>query len=191
MSTLELRQECQRLLNLRPVFLECKPSRLEPQAEVVELALIDSDGSLILDELVRPKRRIKLAAVEVHGITNEIAKQAQPWTECWPKVDRLIYGRLVGIFGRELQLGWLTQSVRADFLRWNHDPEHFFCIQKVHAEFQAEWDPATRAFRTYTLENAATLTGLNPEPSEYRRRALEDARLARAIMLVMAGWVVQ
>lgn len=188
MSSLELMQECQRLLNLRPVFLECKPSRLEPQAEVVELALIDTDGSILLDELVRPKRRIKLAAIEVHGITNEVAQQAPPWKEVWTKADKLIYGRSVGVFSLEAQLNWIMQCNHSDFLRWNHNPALFFCIQKLHTQHQSSWQRATNTYRTYSLEKAATLLGLPSEPSAYRRRALEDARLARQILLAMAGW---
>ena len=188
MSSLELMQECQRLLNLRPLFLECKPSRLEPQAEIVELALIDTDGGILLDDLVRPKRRIKLSAIEVHGITNEVARQAPPWVEIWEKADKLIHGRTVGVYGLETQLSWIMQCNRSDFLRWSHDPKHFFCIQKLHSTHQSVWQRSTNTYRSYSLEKAATLLGLPSEPSAYRRRALEDARLARNILLVMAGW---
>jgi DNA polymerase III epsilon subunit-like protein len=190
MSTLEMRQECQRLLNLRPMFLECKASSSGPQAEVVEIALIESDGSTLLDELVRPKRDIDPVMTKVHGISNEIAQHAVPWVEIWSQAKKLISGRLIGIFGLEAQVGWMRHSHTTGFLRWDSDPANFFCIQKLHAEYQNDWDRSTNNFRRFQLEEAAELVGLPSEPEALHRRALEDARLVRAILLVMAGWKV-
>lgn len=190
MSTLEIRQECQRLLHLEPLFLECKASRMGAEGEVVELALIGSDGSLLLDELVCPKRDIDPQMSKEHGITNQIAQYAQPWGEVWMQAKKLISGRMLGVYDLEKQLSWMRQSHTTGYLRWDADPAKFFCIQKLHAEYQHEWERSTNNYRRFRLEEAAELVGLPSDPQAMHRRALEDARLARAILLVMAGWKV-
>lgn len=190
MSTLESRQECQRLLNLHPMFLECKASRIDRGAEVVEIALINSDGSALLEELVRPKQEIDPEMAKVHGITNKIAQIAPPWTEIWQPVKTLLQGRIVGVFDLDSRLEWIRQSNANHYLRWEFNQADFFCIQKFHAEYHHEWDRSTNNFRRFGLEEAAELVGLPSEPQASHRRALEDARLARAILLVMAGWKV-
>jgi DNA polymerase III epsilon subunit-like protein len=191
MSTLEMRQECQRLLNLRPLFMECKASRRDSDGEVVELSLLDSDGSILVEEFARPKHEIEPAMSELHGITNDIARIAAPWAEVWPPVNKLLIGRLVGVFDLQTQLDWMRQSHINNYLRWDVNPANFFSIQKLHAEYQNEWDRAANSFRTFQLEEAATLVGLPSEPQTSHRRASEDARLARMILLIMAGWRVQ
>lgn len=190
MSTLEMRQECQRLLTLRPLFLECKASQSGPGAEVVEIALVESDGTCLLDELVRPKQEIDPAMTEVHGITNKIAQYAAPWGDVWTKAQKMLYGRLVGVYELETRLDCMRQSHINYYLRWDLDPVKFFCIQKVHAEYQSDWDRSTNNFLSYGLEEAAELVGLPSEPLALHRRALEDARLARALLLAMAGWKI-
>ena len=190
MSTLEMRQECHRLLNLRPLFLECKASRSGPEAEVVEFALIDSDGSALIDELVRPRREIDPDMTKVHGISNEIAQHAPLWSDVWSQVKMMISGRRIGVFDLEARMRLMRQSHTTGFLRWDPDPADFFCIQKLHAEYQNEWDRSTNTYRLFGLVEAAELVGLPSGPESLHRRALEDAQLARAILLVMAGWKV-
>jgi len=190
MSTLEMRQECQRMLNLQPLFLECKASRIGPEAEVVEFALIESDGSALLDELVRPKREIDPEMTKVHGISNDIARYAPPWGDVWSQAKKLISGRMIGVFELEARLSWMRHSHTTGFLRWDPDPAKFFCIQKLHAEYHNDWDRSKNNYRLFQLEEAAELVGLPSDPQTFHRRALEDARLARGILLAMAGWKV-
>lgn len=190
MSTLEMRQECQRLLTLKPLFLECKASQNGPEAEVIEIALIDSDGSLLLDELVRSKGAIDPELTKVHGINTDIAQLATPWADVWSQAKKLLSLRMCALFALDERLSWMRRSHTLSYLRWEIDPAKFFCIQKLHAEYQSEWDRSTNAYRRFSLEKAAELVGLPSEPQTFHRRALEDARLARAILLAMAGWKV-
>lgn len=188
MSTLDMQQECQRLLHMQPMYLECKPNSMGPQGEVVELALIDSNGSKLLDELVHPKRDIDPKMTKIHGISNDIAQHALPWAEVWSQTKKLIGGRMVGVFDMDQRLSWMRQSHTTGFLRWDADPAKFFCIQKLHSHYQNDWDRSINNYRLFQLEEAAELVGLPSAPQTFHRRALEDALLARAILLVMAGW---
>lgn len=190
MSTLEIRFECQRLLGLRPLFLECKANQIGHKAEVVEIAVIDSDGSSLLDELVCPTGEIDHIMVAVHGITNEIAQTASSWKDIWSEAKTIISGRTVGVFGLDMQLEWMSHSHKSSFLPWDFDLSDFFNVQKLHSEFHHDWDRAFNTYRRYTLEEAAELVGLPSEPQTLHRRALEDARLTRSILLAMAGWKV-
>lgn len=190
MSTLQIRYECHRLLNLRPVFLEFHATKNGPDAEVVEIGIIDSDSTVLMDELVRPKGEIDPAMTAVHGITNEIAKYATPWVDIWAKAEKLLSKRVVGVFHLEMRLDWMRKSHALNFLRWDPDLSNFFSIQKLHAEYKNDWNREANNFRTFDLEEAAEMVGLPSEPQTLHRRALEDARLARAILLAMAGWKV-
>jgi DNA polymerase-3 subunit epsilon len=188
-SYLEVQQEAQRLLQLRPLFMECKPSGDWEGAEIVEMAIIDTDGQELLDALVGPKGAVRPEAEEMYGITEFVAKTAPPWSEVWPVAEKLLRGRNVGVFGLEQTLRWMRESHQQRFLRWDLETEAYFCIQKLHALYQGEPDSQTGTYRLFSLPEAAVLVGLDAEPV-HSRRALDDARLARRILGAMAGWKV-
>ena len=54
MSLLETQLETRNLLQQRPVFLHCKTTGAAELSEVVEIAILDSAGSPLADELVKP-----------------------------------------------------------------------------------------------------------------------------------------
>jgi hypothetical protein len=188
-SYLEIQQEAQRLLQLRPLYLECKPSGDWEAEEVIEIEIIESDGVGLLDALVGPKGVVRLEAEKKYGISQYVIKTAPPWGEVWPTAEKLLRGRSVGVFGLEQTLKWIRESHQQRFLRWDVETDHYFCIQKLHALYQGELDSRTGMYRTYELPEAATLMGLDAEPVQ-SRRALDDARLARRILGTIAGWKV-
>ncbi len=59
MSLLEVQLEARNLLQLRPLFLHSKTTGAAEQSEVVEIAILDSAGMPLADELVKPKRHIR------------------------------------------------------------------------------------------------------------------------------------
>lgn len=189
-SYLEIQQEAQRLLQLRPVYVECKASGSHLASEVVEIAVIEHDGGLLLDELVRPKGRIEVQASRQHGITPDVARLAPPWPEVWSKVRPVLEGRMIGIYGLEQTLALMQRSHRRTHLRWEMNTADFFCIMKLHSLFAGQLDERAHAYRTFPLEQAAESLGLDAELFR-SRRALDDARLVRAVLMALAGWKIR
>jgi len=98
------------LLADQPIFLDTETTGLDPRAEIVEIALIDYDGAVLLDSLVKPTRRIPWDATRVHNISNEMVADAPTWAELWPHAQALLAGRRVGIYNAEFDLRMIQQS---------------------------------------------------------------------------------
>ena len=58
-SAIEMARE---MVARRPVYLDTETTGLDEQSEIVEISLIDSDGSVLLDTLVKPLERIPAGA---------------------------------------------------------------------------------------------------------------------------------
>lgn len=78
-----------------PLFLDTETTGLGIDDEIVEIAIIDADGAVLLDTLVHPLKPITPDTTAVNGITNDMLAGAPPWSEIGPQVAALISGRIV------------------------------------------------------------------------------------------------
>lgn len=167
----------------RPLFLDTETTGLDARAEIVEIALIDHDGALLLESLVKPTRRIPRDATRVHGIDDRMVAGAPTWAELWPQVQTLLSGRRVGIYNAEFDLRMIAQSHAAHRVSDTTAGSNAFCIMKLYAEFFGERGSYGN-YKWQSLDKAARQCGISL-PNSHRAGA--DARLARAVLEFMAG----
>ena len=128
-------QKARRLWSEKPVFLDTETTGLSDSAEIVEISIIDTDGSLLLDTLVRPVRPIPPDAMRVHNISNDMVSTAPTWMRVWPQVEGILHGRTVGIYNADFDLRMFKQSHKQVGMPWRTPGSHFFCIMKLYADF--------------------------------------------------------
>ncbi len=189
MTLLEAQLEAQNLLQLGPLFLHSKTTGAAELSEVVEIAILDSSGKPLVDELVKPKRHIRQIATDEHGVTDDMVDSAPRWAEILPKVEELLLGKKVCVYDLESELMALQNSYNNIHQRWVLDAGNFYSLMDLYSRYKNERDPHTGMLLTYTLEDAARLVGIDIEIIAFRR-AHEDAWLMRAILLAIAGWKV-
>jgi DNA polymerase III subunit epsilon len=169
---------------LKPVYLDTETTGLDPQAEIVDICLLDHDGTVLVDTLVRPVASIPAGATRVHGITNAMVAGAPTWKEVWPQVAAALKGRQVGIYNMEYDRRLMRQSHQQHRLRWAEREAEFFCIMEAYAQFYGKWDARHGAYRFQRLEEAGWQCHLSLPNSH---RAKPDTELARAVLRYMAG----
>lgn len=189
MSLLEAQLEARNLLQLSPLFLHSKTTGAAEQAEVVEIAILDSAGKPLIDALVKPKRHIRPDATQVHGITDEMVDSAPRWAEILPDVEELLLRKNVCVYDSTSELLALQNSYQNNHTRWALDTDNFYNLMDLYSRYRNVRDPHSGALETYSLEEAARLLGIDIEIIAFRR-AHEDAWLMRAILLAIAGWKV-
>jgi Peduoviridae DNA polymerase exonuclease subunit len=189
MSLLDAQIEARNLLQQRPLFLHSKTTGAGEFMEVVEIAILDSAGTALADELVKPKRHIRPTATEEHGITDDMVSYAPRWAELLPKIEELLVGKNVCVYDPAIELVALKNSYDNNHNRWNLDSNNFICLMDLFSRYRNERDPRSGALFSYSLEESVRLMGIDIEIIGYRR-AREDAWLMRALLLAMAGWKV-
>jgi len=176
-------QEARTLLQTHPVYLDTETTGMHLSAEVIEIGILDDDGNILFDSLVRPRGKIDPAAARVHGITPEELAPAPTWAQVWPAAQAVLEGRRVGVYNVEFDLRLLKQSHRSSWLQWTLPESNFFDIMKLYARFFGDWDPVHRSFRWQTLELAGRQCGIRL-PNAHR--AMDDCLLTRALLHHMA-----
>jgi DNA polymerase-3 subunit epsilon len=180
----------QRVMNIarqkiqeKAVYLDTETTGLNKTAEIVEIGVVGPDGETLIEVFVRPSMPIPPEATQLHGITNDIVQKALAWPSVWAGVRALIINRPVGIYNAEFDLQMMQQSMERYRLNWRENLQTFDIMQ-LYSEYRGEWNPSRRSFRRFKLEEAGRQLEI-PIPNSHR--AVEDARLARAVLHRLAG----
>ncbi len=175
------------ILATNPLFFDTETTGLGPADEIVEVGIVDAEGKTLLQSLVRPVGRIPSDVIAVHGITNDMVRDAPTWQEIWPRVKVLFTSCPVGIFNAEFDLRMMRQSHERHGLIWQPIGGNAFCVMKLYARFYGE-RLGIRNARWQGLQKAGRQCGIS---SRNAHRAVDDARLASAVFRYMAQTVTQ
>jgi DNA polymerase-3 subunit epsilon len=172
-----------RMVAGNPVYLDTETTGLDKTAEIVEIGVVDSDGSILYQSYVRPAHPIPPAASAIHNISNEMVASAPSWPTIWAGLRPLLVSRNIGIYNAEFDLRLMRQSLEQYHLTWRENLTAFD-IMTLYAEYRGVYDPARRAYKLFRLEEAGRQFGISLPNSH---RAADDSLLARAVLHCLAG----
>jgi DNA polymerase III subunit epsilon len=155
---------------MRTLFLDTETTGLKPpQDGIVEIAIVDESGDVVLDELVNPGRPIGFAS-SIHGITDEMVADAPPMELLLPSIERIVRDAHVVIYNAAFDTRFFPDELRG--------AAKISCA--MHA-FSRLFPPPRggRSYRWWKLTAAAEHVGYEWDGAAHR--ALADARAARAV----------
>lgn len=103
---------CCRWLASDPLFLDTETTGLDETAEAIELAVVNSQGEILIDTLIKPSSPIPKTATDLHGITNAHVANAPCWQDIYPEIAALLTGRLVLAYNAPFDTRILQQTCR-------------------------------------------------------------------------------
>ncbi|MCC6147915.1 MAG: 3'-5' exonuclease [Anaerolineaceae bacterium] len=175
-------QTARQILVQRPVFLDSETTGLDSTAEIVEIGIVDYDGTVLLETLVRPAHPIPNEATAIHHIDNKMVAEARAWPTIWPSVRELILPRTIAAYNADYDHRILQYSLTQYGLSWK-DNLKMICIMKLYAQFRSVWDSRRGTYRYFSLEDARRSCGLSL-PNAHR--AIADTLLARDVLFYIA-----
>lgn len=171
------------IIKQNPVYLDTETTGLDRNAEIVQIAVVDDSGGVLLEEFVRPSQPIPPEVTLIHKITDEMVAGAKSWPALWPTVRGHLVGRTIGIYNAEFDVKMMRQSLERYRLPWRENLTTFD-ILNLYSEYRGEWDPIRRSLRRFKLEEAGRYFKI-PLPNAHW--AVDDALLSRAVLRRMAG----
>ncbi|HLS36956.1 MAG TPA: 3'-5' exonuclease [Sphingobacterium bovisgrunnientis] len=91
------------------VILDTETTGLR-DAEIVDIAVIDLDGKVLFNSLVKPVNPIPYTATRIHGITNEMVKDSPTWLEVWEKLYPIIKNKTLLIYNDKFDIRMMFES---------------------------------------------------------------------------------
>lgn len=158
-------------------ILDTETTGLRHDAEIVQIAILEPTGQVLLDTLVKPVRPIPWDATAIHHITNEMVADAPSFLSIAPALRELIGGLTVAIYNADFDERMLQQSALA--CGWtDYDLPIFSADYTDVMEPYSQWVGAWNSrFGSYTWQR---LPGGD-------HTALGDARATLAVIQRMAG----
>lgn len=165
-------------------ILDTETTGLDSSAEIVEICIIDQQGAVVLNSLVKPQRPIPADATRIHGITNDMVDNAPSWADIHDDICRIVASKPLVIYNADYDLRLMAQTANQyGFQSVPTDVVH--CAMLAYAEFYGDWNDHRGSYRWQKLTNAAEQQGVVIEGQAHR--ALADVQMTLGVIMAMAA----
>jgi DNA polymerase-3 subunit epsilon len=145
-------------------------------AEIVQISIIDSNGQVLLDTLIKPVRPIPEDAIRIHHITNEMVSDKPGMMYFYNQIKNLLAGRNVVVFNVAYDRQILYDSLEIAHLEkveWN-DISNWLCAMEAFSEVKGEWNAKRKSFKWQSLSKACDYYQI---PLQNAHNALGDCQM--------------
>ena len=169
-----------------PLFLDTETTGLDHTAEACEIAVVNTDGLVVFHSLVKPTRPIPTDATGIHGITDEMVKDAPTFAEVAPTLWEKLSGHLVIAYNANYDSRIIMQSEHISKApgRTNEQGWNWGCAMHLYARYRGDWNERRHQYRWQTLGAAAQQCGIVVHADLHRAQA--DVEICRRIVAHVA-----
>jgi DNA polymerase III epsilon subunit-like protein len=155
----------------KTLFLDTETTGLNPPRDkLVEIAVVDENGDVVLDSLVNPLQPIG-DAKKIHGITDQMVQNAPTLRDLWPTIEALVTGCHVVIYNAGYDAKFFPRRLAA--------AERISCCMQRFAGVYGDWSTYHQSYTWKPLKTAMDFVG--GRWSGKAHRALADARACRTV----------
>ncbi|MDY0227344.1 MAG: 3'-5' exonuclease [Desulfomicrobium apsheronum] len=177
-------KEARELLETDFVVVDTETTGLGPDAEIVEISIIDRDGTDLFTSLVRPNVPITPELTAIHGIDNDMVRNAPCWKDIHDCVMHLLTNKKIAIYNAPYDLRMLQQCSDFAGCRLPDLARQSKCIMNIYSKYVGEWSDHHGNWRWHKLSNAAQACGVDATGAH---RALADTRMTLGVIRYIAA----
>jgi DNA polymerase-3 subunit epsilon len=155
--------------------------------EPVQIAVISSDGEVLLDTYVKSTIRSSEGAFGVHRISNEMLADAPTFGLIRPRLREAIEGKALVIYNAAYDLAILQNACKADdpkAMAVSDFPSEILCAMEMYAHFYGVWSSRHQSYTYQSLAKAVQQLGGKVSQAH---TALGDCRMTLFVIQKMAG----
>lgn len=154
------------------VILDTETTGLGPDAEIIEISVIDMGGNALLDTLVRPSKPIPAEITAINNITNEMVADAPVWADVYPALMKILWNRTYLAWNSNFDSRLIAQTTEQSgiyALDDNTAEIEFEIVHSQHIDAQNiysmwygetnEYGPKRQRLQNAVVQQGVTLTG--------------------------------
>lgn len=172
------------------VVIDTETTGLGEDAEIIEIAIINMRGEVLLDTLVKPTQPIPPEVTEINHITNEMVANAPAWRDVFQIVLMIISGHKWLAWNSGFDARMLDQTCLYTGIYANEQAYYAALVtsrihtshidaKAVYDQWYGEFDEKRKAFKRQSLTTAAARHGVSVEGAH---RALADCKMVLAVL---------
>jgi DNA polymerase III epsilon subunit-like protein len=170
-QTLTLPALCKEIIDNPERYVVIDSETTGLQGEILDLAIVAVDGTVLFNELLKPTCPIEEGAMAVHGITEDMVATARTFAEAWADIDAALGDRIVIAYNVDFDRARFRHTAQVHGITLPH--MEWRCMMRKYAQF---WDaPNEHGYADpgwQKLEKALIQQGV---PFSQEHRALGDA----------------
>ncbi|WP_407219101.1 exonuclease domain-containing protein [Enterobacter hormaechei] len=181
------------------VVIDTETTGLGEDAEIIEIAIINMRGEVLLDTLVKPTQPIPPEVTEINHITNEMVANAPAWRDVFQIVLMIISGHKWLAWNSGFDARMLDQTCLYTGIYANEQAYYAALVtsrihtshidaKAVYDQWYGEFDEKRKAFKRQSLTTAAARHGVSVEGAH---RALADCKMVLAVLQKVGSPVTQ
>ncbi len=142
-------------------------------AEIVEIAVIDRLGEILLDTLVKPSIPIPAEVTDIHGISDAMVATAPSFPDVYPRIVEVLKDKRILIYNAEFDIKILNYCCQLHGLPILKLQKRSDCLMEWAAQWKGEWSNYYKDYRYIPLSGG--------------HRALGDCLAAFELIKLMAA----
>jgi DNA polymerase III epsilon subunit-like protein len=150
--------------------------------EIVQIGIVDKQGNIVMNQLIKPVISIPNGASAVHGIYDSDVEDAPTFKEIYVDLSKMLAGQIMIAYNMDFDWRMLQQSSAKyrlpDIRTGKRD-----CAMKQYAKFNGKWNSKRRSYVWHKLGNAIDQEGLMVENAH---DAVGDVLMTLALIKKMA-----
>lgn len=175
-------QWARQMLSSQAVIVDLETTDIQ-YAEIVQIGVIDMQGTVLLNTLVKPNGRISSGARAVHGITDAMVKDAPSFSAVYTQLSAALAGQIAIAYNADFDRGVLRGECQKRKLPVPK-PKQWACAMKNYAAYWGKWNHQRYTFAYQSLSNACIQQNLAIEDAH---SAVGDCLLTLKLIQAMAG----
>ena len=183
---------------MKTLFLDTETTGLNAKyEELVELSLIDDEGNVLIDTLLKPTKKTEWKQAQaIHGISSEMVKNAPTFADIaeqfftlvnQPNQELVIYNKSFDLPFLEIILPKRYSQIEKLNVPYSKGKTSFLnkieiptrCCMLEFARFYGQWDDYRQSYKWQTLSFATKHIGYEFEGKAHR--SLSDTKACRAV----------
>ncbi len=121
------------------VILDTETTGTKRWDQVVEVSIIDTQGTVLYDRLIKPSCPISEGAMNAHHITEAMLAETRSFAEEWPEIEAAIGGRAIITYNAKFDARMIQQTAIANKITLKDID--YYCLMTEYAQF---WDAPSR-----------------------------------------------
>lgn len=166
------------------LVFDTETTGLDNNAEICEISIVRSNGTIIYDKLIRPTTPISIDAASITGINNDLVKNEPLWADVYEVVREILNNNLIVTYNATFDRKLLHQSDRASGLaEFDYcQSSQWYCAMTAFAERYGEFNRYHGNYKWQRLTTAVDFYSLKRQEAH---RAMGDALMTLDLVKMM------
>ena len=140
------------------LVVDTETTGLSKKDEIIQLAILDLDGKVLIDTLLKPTVPISPEAYEIHGISYQSLKNAPSILDLYDEIANLIRNRYLVAYNAAFDQRLLTQTCNLHGLP-KFEVAGWYCAMEKYSYFRGK-DDGQKDYKSQSLISACTQQGI-------------------------------